>query len=103
MSLRPAWVIYSDLTLTSKAYMKHVSAVEQSWVAELVESMQHVQVEALTGRAPKRKVEEVEESATVPQEEVKLDKRNNETTISAARQRFLERQAQKKASQKVKK
>eukprot|EP00658_Telonema_sp_P-2_P033060 TRINITY_DN24342_c0_g1_i2.p1 TRINITY_DN24342_c0_g1~~TRINITY_DN24342_c0_g1_i2.p1 ORF type:complete len:543 (-),score=129.46 TRINITY_DN24342_c0_g1_i2:112-1740(-) len=60
---RPIWVVYSDLLLTSKAYMKQVSRVKQEWIRDLVDSMKHVNLAELTGKVTSNKRKEPEPEA----------------------------------------
>jgi len=92
---RPAWVVFSDLLMTSKAFMRQVSAVQHSWLKQPLADMRKVHVEELSGREVKRRREPSPEPEP-EQDPAKLVRRNDDSGISEARKRFLERKAAKK-------
>jgi len=94
----PAWVMYHELLCTSKAYMRQVSTIEHKWVEKKLKRMKEASLSKLSGH--RRREEEV---AAMPMahgwgqtEEVNQEKRNDDSSVNAARERFLARKKKKK-------
>lgn len=104
------WVIYHEVLLTSKAFMRTVCPIRYEWVKDLLPRLHELDAYALSGcLAPtvdrddagdsdsrgKRKAEEIveeekEKGASVS-DSSKAVRRNDNTSISDARQRYLAR------------
>ncbi|XP_071953797.1 probable ATP-dependent RNA helicase DHX40 isoform X2 [Antedon mediterranea] len=103
------WVIYHEIVWTSKVYMRTVCPIQYDWVCELLPRLHEFDAYSLSGcLASQPDVNKVEEDLNKPElktsspaESVvpKITKRNNEDSVSEARQRYLER---KKARQEHK-
>ncbi|KAK1570571.1 hypothetical protein Q3G72_003925 [Acer saccharum] len=89
----PDYVVYHDLIATSRPYMRNVCAVEMAWVTPILEKLEKLDTDKLSGGSA-----HIEEVAEIEQTEI-LDKKvdgdavpnDRESKIKAARERFLAR------------
>ncbi|KAM3875439.1 putative ATP-dependent RNA helicase DHX40 [Diretmus argenteus] len=104
------WVIFHDVMVTSRVYIRTVCPIRYDWVKDLLPKLHEVDVYELSNvareevtdeemakwearEAAKRQTEGSAEDVTK-----KLEKRNNETTVSDARARYLQRKQQRQQS-----
>ena len=110
----PKWVVYAELNVTSKPFMKTVCVIEYEWIKELLPKIYTTNIHKLTGRAVIPLTLEIENKVNVDPEllqkeieereieavvfaEMELGKRKKiEETVSAAKQRYLERKNKSK-------
>lgn len=101
------WIIFHDITWTSKIYVRTVCPVRYEWVKELLPRLHEVDSYSLSGWAEGnlapcnlhgdadhrlKSVHRSDQKQTETwKETVKVSKRNTEDSITAARERFLER------------
>lgn len=45
--LYPEWVLYHELVATPRPYLRHICAVENSWVVPSLEKLQNVDIRSL--------------------------------------------------------
>ncbi|XP_014915682.1 probable ATP-dependent RNA helicase DHX40 isoform X1 [Poecilia latipinna] len=101
------WVIFHDVLVTSKMYIRTVCPIRYEWVKDLLPKLHEVDVYELSSVARQEVTEdemvkwESREAAKRQQEASaedvmkKLEKRNNEATVSEARARYLQRKQQR--------
>ncbi|XP_028275051.1 probable ATP-dependent RNA helicase DHX40 [Parambassis ranga] len=104
------WVIFHDVLVTSRVYIRTVCPIRYEWVKDLLPKLHEVDVYELSSVAREEVTDEemikweMKEAAKrqpeVSAEDVmkKLEKRNNETTVSDARARYLQRKQQRQQS-----
>lgn len=104
------WVIFHDVLATSRVYIRTVCPIRYEWVKDLLPKLHEVDVYELSSVAREEVTDEEmikwdSREATKRQSEVsnedaikKLEKRNNETTVSDARARYLQRKQQRQQS-----
>nr|XP_046246280.1 probable ATP-dependent RNA helicase DHX40 [Scatophagus argus] len=104
------WVIFHDVLLTSRVYIRTVCPIRYEWVKDLLPKLHEVDVYELSSVAREEvtdeemikweKREAAKRQPEVSTEDVmkKLEKRNNETTVSDARARYLQRKQQRQQS-----
>eukprot|EP00057_Strongylocentrotus_purpuratus_P010160 XP_011664634.1 PREDICTED: probable ATP-dependent RNA helicase DHX40 [Strongylocentrotus purpuratus] len=109
------WVIYNEVMLTSKVFMRTVCPVKYEWIKNLLPRLHELDAYALSGcLAPSIDKTETEDSDDREgkkesgssekkkkhkdpsvDESTKVIRRNNDTSVSDARQRYLERKSAK--------
>nr|XP_043887751.1 probable ATP-dependent RNA helicase DHX40 [Solea senegalensis] len=101
------WVIFHDVLVTSRVYMRTVCPIRYEWVKDLLPKLHEVDVYELSSVAREEVTDEemmkweTKEAAKRQQEVAaedvtkKLEKRNNEATISDARARYMQRKQQR--------
>ncbi|XP_030601112.1 probable ATP-dependent RNA helicase DHX40 isoform X2 [Archocentrus centrarchus] len=104
------WVIFHDVLATSRVYIRTVCPIRYEWVKDLLPKLHEVDVYELSSVAREEVTDEEmikwdSREAAKRQSEVsnedaikKLEKRNNETTVSDARARYLQRKQQRQQS-----
>ncbi|XP_072248973.1 probable ATP-dependent RNA helicase DHX40 [Leuresthes tenuis] len=104
------WIIFHDVLVTSRMYIRTVCPIRYEWVKDLLPKLHEVDVYELSSVAREEVTDEemtkweTREAAKrrqeVSAEDVvkKLEKRNNETTVSDARARYLQRKQQRQQS-----
>ncbi|XP_038548799.1 probable ATP-dependent RNA helicase DHX40 isoform X2 [Micropterus salmoides] len=104
------WVIFHDVLVTSRVYIRTVCPIRYEWVKDLLPKLHEVDVYELSSVAREEVTDEemikwetreaAKRQSEVSTEDVmkKLEKRNNETTVSDARARYLQRKQQKQQS-----
>ncbi|KAM6933754.1 putative ATP-dependent RNA helicase DHX40 [Xenentodon cancila] len=104
------WVIFHDVLVTSRVYIRTVCPVRYDWVKDLLPKLHEVDVYELSSVAREEVTDEEmvkweTREAAKRQQEVstedvmkKLEKRNNETTVSDARARYLQRKKERQQS-----
>eukprot|EP01117_Protostelium_nocturnum_P004795 TRINITY_DN1739_c0_g1_i1.p1 TRINITY_DN1739_c0_g1~~TRINITY_DN1739_c0_g1_i1.p1 ORF type:complete len:911 (+),score=370.56 TRINITY_DN1739_c0_g1_i1:84-2816(+) len=106
-SAPPEWVVYGDLVMTTRIFMRSVCGVKESWVEELHKHKSKLDVNKLIGRDIREVVNQLSVKVVESQsldskfDESHADKafarRNDDAAIQAARERALARkQAAKK-------
>ncbi|XP_075109724.1 putative pre-mRNA-splicing factor ATP-dependent RNA helicase DEAH4 isoform X2 [Nicotiana tabacum] len=93
----PNYVVYHELIVTSRPFMRNVCAVEMRWVAPVLAKLEKLNVFKLSGGSsqPDEQIQEVtlnvekKEIATIQSPE------GRDSRIQAARERFLARKGQK--------
>ncbi|XP_009776473.1 probable pre-mRNA-splicing factor ATP-dependent RNA helicase DEAH4 [Nicotiana sylvestris] len=93
----PNYVVYHELIVTSRPFMRNVCAVEMRWVAPVLAKLEKLNVFKLSGGSsqPDKQIQEVtlnvekKEIATIQSPE------GRDSRIQAARERFLARKGQK--------
>ncbi|XP_041849990.1 probable ATP-dependent RNA helicase DHX40 [Melanotaenia boesemani] len=103
------WIIFHDVLVTSRVYVRTVCPIRYEWVKDLLPKLHEVDAYELSSVAREEVTDEElrkweEREAAKREQEVstedvmkKLEKRNNETTISDARTRYLQRKQQKQS------
>ncbi|XP_037533688.1 probable ATP-dependent RNA helicase DHX40 [Nematolebias whitei] len=103
------WVIFHDVLVTSRVYVRTVCPIRYEWVKDLLPKLHEVDVYELSSVAREEVTEEEvmkweTREAAKRQQEVsaeavmkKLERRNNETTLSDARARYLQRKQQRQS------
>ncbi|XP_040902875.1 probable ATP-dependent RNA helicase DHX40 [Toxotes jaculatrix] len=101
------WLIFHDVLVTSRVYIRTVCPIRYEWVKDLLPKLHEVDVYELSSVAREEVTDEEmlkweAKEATKRQPEVstedimkKLEKRNNEATVSDARARYLQRKQQR--------
>lgn len=104
------WVIFHDVLATSRVYIRTVCPIRYEWVKDLLPKLHEVDAYELSSVAREEVTAEEmtkweSREAAKRQSEVsnedamkKLEKRNNETTVSNARARYLQRKQQRQQS-----
>ncbi|KAF7652999.1 hypothetical protein LDENG_00088980 [Lucifuga dentata] len=104
------WLIFHDVLVTSRVYIRTVCPIRYDWVKDLLPKLHEVDVYELSSVAREEVTDEemakweTKEAAKrqpeVSTEDImkKLEKRNNEATVSDARARYLQRKQQKQQS-----
>uniref|UniRef100_A0A4W3K3G4 RNA helicase n=1 Tax=Callorhinchus milii TaxID=7868 RepID=A0A4W3K3G4_CALMI len=96
------WVIFHDVLVTSKVYVRNLCPVRYEWVKDLLPKLHEIDVYQLSsvardqvplGRRWKQKELNLSEEALK-----KLEKRNDDQSISDARARYLQRKLEKSHS-----
>ncbi|XP_062887097.1 probable ATP-dependent RNA helicase DHX40 [Mobula hypostoma] len=97
------WVIFHDVMVTSKIYMRTLCPIRYEWVKDLLPKLHEVDVYQLSSVARDegpRDVGRQQQSKRTSEEALeevlrKLEKRNDEKSISDARARYLQRKLDK--------
>ncbi|XP_029027999.1 probable ATP-dependent RNA helicase DHX40 [Betta splendens] len=101
------WIIFHDVLVTSRVYIRTVCPIRYEWVKDLLPKLHEVDVYELSSVAREEVTDEemtkweMREAAKrlpeVSTEDVikKMEKRNNEATVSDARARYLQRKQQR--------
>uniref|UniRef100_A0A7N6B8K7 RNA helicase n=1 Tax=Anabas testudineus TaxID=64144 RepID=A0A7N6B8K7_ANATE len=101
------WVIFHDVLVTSRVYIRTVCPIRYDWVKDLLPKLHEVDVYELSSVAREEVTDEemmkwetreaAKRQPEVSAEDVmkKLEKRNNEATVSDARARYLQRKQQR--------
>uniref|UniRef100_A0A8C4EA30 RNA helicase n=1 Tax=Dicentrarchus labrax TaxID=13489 RepID=A0A8C4EA30_DICLA len=98
------WVIFHDVLVTSRVYIRTACPIRYEWVKDLLPKLHEVDAYELSSVAREEVTDEEmikwETREAVSTEDVskKLEKRNNETTVSDARARYLQRKQQRQQS-----
>ncbi|KAK9074621.1 hypothetical protein SSX86_007219 [Deinandra increscens subsp. villosa] len=92
----PNYVVYHELISTSRPFMRNVCEVEMQWVTPILQKLEKLNVNKLSGGS-NQPMENTEENSNIPKKEVNgvgaTDDSNSR--IQAARDRFLARKANK--------
>ncbi|XP_055004008.1 probable ATP-dependent RNA helicase DHX40 isoform X2 [Boleophthalmus pectinirostris] len=106
------WVMFYDVLVTSKVYIRTVCPIRYEWVKDLLPKLHEVDVYELSNVAREEVTEEEmakwenKEAAKRQQEAAaeeamkKLEKRNDDASVSDARARYLQRKQQKQSKAK---
>lgn len=101
------WIIFHDVLVTSRVYIRTVCPIRYDWVKDLLPKLHEVDVYELSSVAREEVTDEEmikweTKEAAKRQPEVstvdamkKLEKRNDETSVSDARARYLQRKQQR--------
>uniref|UniRef100_A0A8C7TUR3 RNA helicase n=1 Tax=Oncorhynchus mykiss TaxID=8022 RepID=A0A8C7TUR3_ONCMY len=96
------WVIFHDLLVTSRIYIRTVCPIRYDWVKDLLPKLHEVDVYELSSVAREEVTDEevakwVTKEAAKRQTDVfkKLEKRNDESSVSDARARYLQRKQER--------
>uniref|UniRef100_A0A1A8G040 RNA helicase n=3 Tax=Nothobranchius korthausae TaxID=1143690 RepID=A0A1A8G040_9TELE len=101
------WVIFHDVLVTSRIYIRTVCPIRYEWVKDLLPKLHEVDVYELSSVAREEVTDEEmmkweTREAAKRQQEVstvdvvkKLERRNDETSVSDARARYLQRKQQR--------
>ncbi|XP_055810477.1 probable pre-mRNA-splicing factor ATP-dependent RNA helicase DEAH4 isoform X3 [Solanum dulcamara] len=93
----PHYVVYHELMVTSRPFMRNVCAVEMGWVAPILAKLEKLNVFKLSGGSsqPDNQIQEV--ASTVEKKEIAAiqSPEDRDSRIQAARERFLARKGQK--------
>ncbi|XP_011606518.1 probable ATP-dependent RNA helicase DHX40 isoform X1 [Takifugu rubripes] len=104
------WVIFHDVLVTSRVYMRTVCPIRYEWVKDLLPKLHEVDVYDLSNVAREEvtneeitkweKREAAKRQAEISAENVmkKLEKRNDETSVNEARARYIQRKLQRQQS-----
>ncbi|XP_054651172.1 probable ATP-dependent RNA helicase DHX40 [Dunckerocampus dactyliophorus] len=104
------WILFHDVLVTSRVYVRTVCPIRYEWVKELLPKLHEVDVYELSSVARQEVTEEemikwesreaAKRQPEISTEDVfkKLEKRNNERTVSDARIRYLQRKQQRQNS-----
>nr|XP_061828730.1 probable ATP-dependent RNA helicase DHX40 [Nerophis lumbriciformis] len=107
------WILFHDVLVTSRVYVRTVCPIRYEWVKELLPKLHEVDVYELSSVARQEVTDEEmikweSREAAKRQPEVstqdllkKLEKRNNESTVSDARARYLQRKKQRQQNSKA--
>ncbi|XP_060799719.1 probable ATP-dependent RNA helicase DHX40 [Neoarius graeffei] len=96
------WIIFHDVLVTSRVYVRTVCPIRYDWVKDLLPKLHEIDVYDLSSVAREEVTEEemarwqkkrVAQKQMEPSEEAskKIEKRNDERSITEARARYLER------------
>ncbi|KAF5757643.1 putative RNA helicase [Helianthus annuus] len=88
----PNYVVYHELISTSRAFMRNVCEVEMQWVTPILQKLEKLNVNKLSGGS-NQPVENTQEDQNIPKKEGLTD--DSSSRIQAARDRFLARKANK--------
>uniref|UniRef100_H3CFX3 RNA helicase n=1 Tax=Tetraodon nigroviridis TaxID=99883 RepID=H3CFX3_TETNG len=101
------WVIFHDILVTSRVYMRTVCPIRYEWVKDLLPKLHEVDVYDLSNvareevtneemtKCGKKRVCNGFKKISVENVMKKLEKRNNETTVNEARARYIQRKQQR--------
>uniref|UniRef100_A0A8C7K0U0 RNA helicase n=1 Tax=Oncorhynchus kisutch TaxID=8019 RepID=A0A8C7K0U0_ONCKI len=96
------WVIFHDLLVTSRIYIRTVCPIRYDWVKDLLPKLHEVDVYELSSVAREEVTDEevakwVTKEAAKRQTDVfkKLEKRNDESSVRDARARYLQRKQER--------
>ncbi|XP_017275570.1 probable ATP-dependent RNA helicase DHX40 [Kryptolebias marmoratus] len=104
------WIVFHDVLVTSRVYVRTVCPIRYEWVKDLLPKLHEVDVYELSSVAREEVTDEEvtkweTREAAKRQQEVsaedvrkKLERRNDETTLSDARARYLQRKQQRQQS-----
>lgn len=104
------WVIFHDVLVTSKVYIRTVCPIRYEWVKDLLPKLHEVDVYELSNVAREEVTEEEitkwknkeaskrQQEASAEEAMKKLEKRNDESSVSDARARYLQRKHQRQQS-----
>ncbi|KAM3615418.1 uncharacterized protein V6R79_002054 [Siganus canaliculatus] len=104
------WIIFHDVLVTSRVYVRTVCPIRYEWVKDLLPKLHEVDVYELSSVAREEVTDEemtkweareaAKRQPEVSGEDVKkkLEKRNNESSVSEARARYLQRKQQRHQS-----
>uniref|UniRef100_A0AAV2J065 RNA helicase n=1 Tax=Knipowitschia caucasica TaxID=637954 RepID=A0AAV2J065_KNICA len=102
------WVMFNDVLVTSKVYIRTVCPIRYEWVKDLLPKLHEVDVYELSNVAREEVTEEEmakwenkeaakrRQEASAEEAMKKLEKRNDEASVSDARARYLQRKQQQK-------
>ncbi|KAJ0431000.1 putative RNA helicase [Helianthus annuus] len=88
----PNYVVYHELISTSRAFMRNVCEVEMQWVTPILQKLEKLNVNKLSGGS-NQPMENTQEDQNIPKKEGPTD--DSSSRIQAARDRFLARKASK--------
>ncbi|XP_059316444.1 probable pre-mRNA-splicing factor ATP-dependent RNA helicase DEAH4 isoform X1 [Lycium ferocissimum] len=93
----PNYVVYHELIVTSRPFMRNVCAVEMRWVAPILAKLEKLNVFKLSGGSNQPDKEIQEATSTVEKKEIAAvqSPEDRDSKIQAARERFLARKGQK--------
>ncbi|KAK7883197.1 hypothetical protein WMY93_029371 [Mugilogobius chulae] len=103
------WVMFHDVLVTSKVYVRTVCPIRYGWVKDLLPKLHEVDVYELSNVAREEVTEEEmtkwenkeaakrQQEASAEEALKKLEKRNDEASVSDARARYLQRKQQKQS------
>uniref|UniRef100_A0A8C5UEQ5 RNA helicase n=1 Tax=Malurus cyaneus samueli TaxID=2593467 RepID=A0A8C5UEQ5_9PASS len=91
------WIIFHDVVVTSKIYVRTVCPVRYEWVKELLPRLHQVDAYELSSVAREEVTEEEITKMCISDENSvrKMERRNDEQSIQDARARYLERKQQR--------
>lgn len=93
----PNYVVYHELIVTSRPFMRNVCAIEMRWVVPVLAKLEKLNVFKLSGGSsqPDKQIQEV--TSTVEKKEIAAiqSSKDRDSRIQAARERFLARKGQK--------
>uniref|UniRef100_A0A665V2P7 RNA helicase n=1 Tax=Echeneis naucrates TaxID=173247 RepID=A0A665V2P7_ECHNA len=99
------WVIFHDVLVTSRVYIRTVCPIRYEWVKDLLPKLHEVDVYELSSVAREevtdkemKKWETREARFLLRMSQKKLEKRNDEASVSDARARYLQRKQQRQQS-----
>lgn len=102
------WIIFHDIIWTSKIFVRTVCPIRYEWVGELLPRLHEVDSYSLSGWAEGKVTVSKHDGNLQDQNEtetgtvtdvVKISKRNTQESLTAARQRFLERKRAREKNQ----
>ncbi|MFS8020463.1 putative RNA helicase [Helianthus anomalus] len=88
----PNYVVYHELISTSRAFMRNVCEVEMQWVTPILQKLEKLNVNKLSGGS-NQPMENTQEDQNIPKKDGPTD--DSSSRIQAARDRFLARKANK--------
>ncbi|KAM3358538.1 putative pre-mRNA-splicing factor ATP-dependent RNA helicase DEAH4 isoform X2 [Capsicum galapagoense] len=93
----PNYVVYHELIVTSRPFMRNVCAVEMRWVAPIIAKLEKLNVSKLSGGSSQTDKQIQEVTSTVEKKELAAiqSPEDCDNRIQAARERFLARKRQK--------
>uniref|UniRef100_A0A672HVK8 RNA helicase n=1 Tax=Salarias fasciatus TaxID=181472 RepID=A0A672HVK8_SALFA len=99
------WVIFHDVLVTSRVYIRTVCPIRYEWVKDLLPKLHEVDVYELSSVAREEVTEEemvkweMKEAAKRPSDAMKkMEKRSTDSSVSDARARYLQRKQQRQQS-----
>uniref|UniRef100_A0A8C1LR49 Probable ATP-dependent RNA helicase DHX40 n=1 Tax=Cyprinus carpio TaxID=7962 RepID=A0A8C1LR49_CYPCA len=105
------WIIFHDVLVTSRVYVRTVCPIRYEWVQDLLPKLHEIDVYELSSVAREEvtdeemaqweKKEAAKRQAATEDAAKKLEKRNDESSITEARARYLERK-QKRFGERLK-
>lgn len=93
----PNYVLYHELVVTTRPYMRNVCAVEMSWVMPILKKLENLNINKLSGGSNQVEDRTEEKSSDSPKKSVDVARPPNdaESRIQAARDRFMARKAKR--------
>lgn len=93
----PNYVVYHELVVTSRPFMRNVCAVEMRWVAPIIVKLEKLNVFKLSGGSsqPDNQIQEATSIVEKKETAAIQSPEDRDSRIQAARERFLARKGQK--------
>eukprot|EP01114_Cavostelium_apophysatum_P006839 TRINITY_DN18340_c0_g1_i1.p1 TRINITY_DN18340_c0_g1~~TRINITY_DN18340_c0_g1_i1.p1 ORF type:complete len:273 (-),score=85.53 TRINITY_DN18340_c0_g1_i1:384-1202(-) len=97
----PEWVVFNELVMTTRPFIRLVCGIQYQWVESLLDKRLKLDINRLIGRNFKLLLQEIQEKKDQEKEQKeakdeaeikqKFARRNDDSSVNAARERFLKR------------